>query len=197
MTAKWILGTTLLLLSACGGNEAAQTTPASANKTADAPKAAPTKAPKAVASPAPTAKAAAAGAKVTVNAAGEAELTIEATDAMQFNAKKFTVTAGQKVKLTLKHVGKLPKNVMGHNLVILKPNVDIAKFVAASQAASKTDYFPKEKADQTIAHTKLLGGGETATVEFVAPAAGTYKFICSFSSHWSMMKGDMVVVAKK
>ena len=67
---------------------------------------------------------------------------------------------------------------------------------AAAQAAAKSDYFPAEKADQSVAHTKLLGGGESTTIEFVAPEPGTYRFLCSYSSHWSMMQGDMIVIAK-
>ena len=133
---------------------------------------------------------------VTVNAAGEAEITIEGSDAMQYNIKKFSVTAGQKVKLTLKHSGSLPKASMGHNIVILKPGADMAQFVVAAQKAADNDYFPKEKADQTIAHSKLIGGGESVTIEFVAPEPGTYKYICSFASHYYMMQGDMVVTAK-
>ena len=42
----------------------------------------------------------------------------------------------------------------------------------------------------------VIGGGESATVEFVAPEPGTYTYICSYSGHWYMMKGEMVVKAK-
>ena len=128
---------------------------------------------------------------VVVNADGVAEVTIGATDAMQYTVKEFTVKAGQKVKLTLKHVGKLPKVAMGHNLVILKPGVTAVSFATAAIPAK--DHFPEDKADQTIAHTALIGGGETSTIEFTAPAAGTYEYICSFPNHWAMMIGKMIV----
>ena len=135
-------------------------------------------------------------ATVTVTADGVAELTIEAKDSMQYNAKKFTVAAGQKVKLTLKHVGTMPKAAMGHNLVILKPGVEAGAFAAAAAATFKEEYFPAASADQTIAHTKLIGGGESTSIEFVAPAEGSYTFICTYPGHWGAMRGEMIVTAK-
>lgn len=128
---------------------------------------------------------------VTVNADGVAEVVIGATDAMQYTVKEFTVKAGQKVKLTLKHTGQLPKAAMGHNLVILKPDVTAKSFATAAVTAK--DYFPQDKIDQTIAHTQLIGGGETSTIEFTAPDAGTYEYICSYPNHWAMMLGKMTV----
>jgi azurin len=39
----------------------------------------------------------------------------------------------------------------------------------------------------------MLSGGETTTIEFTAPAAGTYDYICSFPAHYAMMKGKLIV----
>jgi azurin len=39
----------------------------------------------------------------------------------------------------------------------------------------------------------MLGGGETTTIAFTAPAAGTYDYICSFPGHYGMMKGKLIV----
>ena len=190
MKKKLIFTATLFLMAACGDSAPKEKTTKPAVKTETMKK---KEAPKAT----PKVEAKVAEATVTVNEAGEATLTLEANDAMQFNSKKFTVVAGQKVKLTLKHTGTLTKEIMGHNIVILKPGVDTEAFVAAAQQARDNDYFPKDKADQAVAHSKLLGGGESVTIEFVAPEPGTYKYICSYSSHWYMMQGDMVVTAKK
>lgn len=198
-----ILLTTIGLLTACGDSE--PETPKKVEKPVEVKKEAPkakAPAPKAETKPEPKAEAAKAApaadsdaATVTVNADGVAELTIEAKDSMQYNAKKFTVTAGQKVKLTLKHVGTMPKAAMGHNLVILKPGVEAAAFAAKAGTAFKEDYFPAASADQTIANTKLIGGGESDTIEFVAPAAGSYTFICTYPGHWGAMRGEMIVEA--
>ncbi len=121
----------------------------------------------------------------------EAVVVIEGNDAMQYNKKKIVVKAGQTVKLTLKHVGKMPKAAMGHNFVILKKGTDLAKFASEAMKAKDKDYIPGE--DKIIAHTKLLGGGEQDTITFKAPEKGEYDFLCSFPGHYAMMKGKFVV----
>ena len=122
-----------------------------------------------------------------------ANIVITGNDMMQFNLKEIKVKAGQKVKLTLRHIGKLDKKNMGHNVVILKKGVDMVEFAinkAASNAAN--DYIPEDTKD-IIAYTKLIGGGETTTIEFDAPPAGEYTFLCSFPGHYGMMNGKFIV----
>lgn len=120
------------------------------------------------------------------------ELEITGNDQMQFNKKELKVKAGQTVRLTLTHVGEMPKNVMGHNWVLLKKGTDINEFGQKAVAAASNDYIPEEGA-QIIAHTDLIGGGESTTIEFTAPAAGTYDFICSFPGHYAIMQGKFIV----
>ncbi len=120
------------------------------------------------------------------------EITIESNDQMQFDLDEITVEAGQTVVLTLKHVGKLPKAAMGHNWVLLTPGTDINKFGAAASKFADNEYIP-EDTDQVIAYTDLIGGGQETTIEFTAPEAGTYDFICSFPGHYAMMKGKFIV----
>jgi azurin len=120
------------------------------------------------------------------------EITITGNDQMQFNLAEMKVKAGQTVRVTLKHIGKMDQNVMGHNWVLLTKGTEIGAFGMAAVDAKATDYIP-EGTDKVIAHTKLLGGGESDTIEFVAPAAGTYDFICSFPGHYALMKGKFIV----
>ena len=120
------------------------------------------------------------------------DVVITGNDMMQFNKKEIHIKAGEKVKITLKHVGKMDKNVMGHNFVILKMGIDLTSFGNKAAAARDTGYIPDGGAD-VIAHTKLIGGGETTVVEFDAPAAGTYDFLCSFPGHYAIMKGKLIV----
>ncbi|MGN6439809.1 MAG: azurin [Agriterribacter sp.] len=120
-------------------------------------------------------------------------LEITANDVMQFDKKELRAKAGQKVTLTLKHSGKLAKEAMGHNVVILKTGTDVAAFAMKAVDAKDKDYFPESEAANVIAHTKLIGGGESDTIEFTAPAAGTYPFICSFPGHYGFMKGEFIV----
>jgi len=120
------------------------------------------------------------------------EITITGNDQMQYDLKEMKVKAGQTVRVTLKHIGKMDKNVMGHNWVLLTNGTDVPEFGALAGAAKATDYVPAGT-DKVIAHTKLLSGGESDTIEFVAPAAGTYDFICSFPGHYALMKGKFIV----
>lgn len=125
--------------------------------------------------------------------AGAANLEISGNDAMQYDKKELRAKAGQKVILTLKHTGKQGKDVMGHNVVILKKGVDMVAFAEKAMQARETDYFPESEADKVIAHTKMIGGGESTTIEFTAPAKGTYTFLCSFPGHYGMMNGEFIV----
>jgi len=113
-------------------------------------------------------------------------------DLMKFNKTEIKVKAGKKVTLTLKHTGKLDKKIMGHNFVLLAKNVDLIDFATLAATARNNDYIPENTSD-VIAHTKIIGGGETDVIEFDAPAPGTYEFVCSFPGHYGLMKGTFIV----
>ena len=127
-----------------------------------------------------------------------AEITLEGNDQMQFNLKSFDVKAGETVKLTLKHVGKMPVAAMGHNVVILKSGTDPMAFgmgVSGKGGNAANGYVPTDAAElaKIIAHTKMIGGGESVTIEFTAPAKGAYPYLCTFPGHVAMMRGVMNV----
>ena len=125
---------------------------------------------------------------------------VAANDQMQFSIDKFEVTAGQPVRIKLTNVGSLPKAAMGHNMVILKKGFEIAPFAMAANQAVANDYIPQGEEQQAkiLAHTKLLGPGQTDTIEFTAPSEpGIRKFLCSFPAHYVNMQGDMVVKPAK
>jgi azurin len=115
---------------------------------------------------------------------------LQANDQMRFDATRIEAPAG-KIKIELKNVGALPKEAMGHNLVILKPGTDPMAFAVATAGAKATEYVPPGAAE-VLAHTKLLGPGESATVELEL-AAGTYPFVCTFPGHVGLMNGQLVV----
>ena len=122
------------------------------------------------------------------------ELKIEGNDAMQYNAKEMTVEKDcTDVKVTLKHTGKLPKASMGHDWVLTK-EADMMAIVGASGAAGvANDYLPKDA--KIIAATKLIGGGEEASVTFKASlltAGEKYKYFCTFPGHFGVMQGTLI-----
>lgn len=118
------------------------------------------------------------------------EIVIESNDQMKFNMSEIKVKEGDTIKLTLKHVGKLPAAAMGHNWVLLAADADMASFAQAAIQARDNDYIP---AEGFIVYTDLIGGGEETTIEFEAPAAGEYTFICSFPGHYALMNGKFIV----
>lgn len=120
------------------------------------------------------------------------DISIESNDAMQYSTNELRVKAGE-ITLTLKHTGKMEKSVMGHNLVVLKMGTDINAFGAKAADAKATDYIPASEAGSIVAHTKLLGGGESDTITFSITEPGTYDYICSFPGHLALMKGKLIV----
>lgn len=129
-------------------------------------------------------------------AAERCALSIEGNDAMAFNTAELVVPAGcHELTLTLRHTGTLAVDVMGHNWVLAETRHFDALSAATLTADAADGYLPRNDA-RVIAATKLIGGGQTATVTF--PLArlgkgGDYTFFCSYPGHWSMMKGKLVV----
>lgn len=123
---------------------------------------------------------------------GVAKIILTGNDQMRFNLEEIRVSAGDKVELTLKHIGKLDVKVMGHNFVLLEPNTNINTFASEAVDAKDNDYIP-ELSDKVIVHTKMIGGGEQTTITFDAPEKGTYDFICSFPGHVALMNGKFIV----
>lgn len=125
---------------------------------------------------------------------GVVKLTLEGSDQMKFNKKKLKVKAGSEVELTLKHTGQMSKQAMGHNFVLLNQGVDMMAFGEKAAGAADNGYIPEDAGDDVIAHTEMIGGGESSTVTFTAPEEkGEYDFICSFPGHVALMKGKFIV----
>ena len=126
--------------------------------------------------------------------AADCAATVEANDAMQFNQKSIEVPKTCKqFTVTLKHTGKLPKTAMGHNWVLASTADEAGINADGAKAGAASDYL-KPGDTRVIAHTALVGGGEsaTATVPVAKLKAGeTYAFFCSFPGHAALMKGTL------
>src|SRR5678815_2408243 len=108
---------------------------------------------------------------------------ISGTDQMQYDKKELSVAADcTQVEVTLKHAGKLPAQAMGHNWVLAK-TADVAGVASDGIAAGfANDHIKKDDA-RVIAHTKIVGGGQTTSITFPTSAltkGGAYTFFCSF-----------------
>jgi azurin len=128
--------------------------------------------------------------------ADDCTLELNADDAMKFDKTEATVAAScATITIKLNHVGKLPVTAMGHNVVIAAAGDVQALGTAGMTAGAAADYVPANDA-RVIAHTKIIGGGESTTATFpgsALKAGGDYAFFCSFPGHWAIMKGKLVV----
>ncbi|MBK5397932.1 MULTISPECIES: azurin [Pseudomonas] len=128
--------------------------------------------------------------------AAECKVTVDSTDQMSFDTKEISIDKSCKTfTVELKHSGNLPKNVMGHNWVLSK-TADMQPIATDGLSAGIEKNYLKEGDARIIAHTKIIGAGETDSVTFDISklAAGeSYGFFCSFPGHISMMKGTVVL----
>ncbi|MCW1925508.1 plastocyanin/azurin family copper-binding protein [Luteolibacter arcticus] len=139
---------------------------------------------------------------VLVSAAAPAaevvKLELTADDRMVYSKTAFEVVSGQKVSLVFKNTSAKGEKSMKHNVVLLKPGTTIIQFAAKCNAAAATGYVPTDKESKAlmVGNTRLIGGGETATLNFVAGEPGEYPFFCSSPGHFDKMFGKIVVKPK-
>jgi len=129
--------------------------------------------------------------------AAECSVDIDSNDAMQYNTKEISISKTCKeFTINLTHSGKLPAAAMGHNVVITK-TADMNAVGSEGIAAGAANNYVKEGDERIIAHTKLIGGGESTSVTFPVEklaASEAYSFFCSFPGHFALMKGDVKLV---
>ena len=131
-----------------------------------------------------------------LNAAAKVcNVAIGSNDAMQFDKKEIRIAADcTQVKLTLRHTGALPADVMGHNWVLTTSSDLQALATAAGKLPADSDHVPRGD-KRVLAASKVVGGGQSTTFTFSTSAlrkGGDYTFFCSVPGHWTMMQGKLV-----
>ncbi|HEX6928271.1 MAG TPA: azurin [Gammaproteobacteria bacterium] len=129
--------------------------------------------------------------------AAECSAELTGNDAMQFNLDTIEVNRScREFTINLTHVGKLAKNVMGHNVVISKTE-DMNGINNDGMQAGLENGYIKPADTRVIAQSDMIGGGESTSVSFdpmELEEGGAYSFFCSFPGHASLMKGVITVV---
>ena len=98
--------------------------------------------------------------------AGSCEVNLEGNDRMQFNLDTINVPAScSEFTINLQHTGQLPEAAMGHNVVVVESD-DFAGVAADGlTAGADAEYVPQDD-DRVIAFTEIIGGGESTSVTF-------------------------------
>ena len=122
--------------------------------------------------------------------------TIVGNDAMQFDVSSITVPAScAKFTINLNHSGKMPAAAMGHNVVISAMS-DMQAIASEGIGQGLANNYIKADDPRVLAHTKVIGAGESTSVTFDTSkikGAGPYEFFCSFPGHSAIMKGTIRV----
>lgn len=125
---------------------------------------------------------------------GRRIIEIQGNDQMRFNLAEIRAQAGEELRLVFTNVGRMPKESMGHNWVLFaQMNDSELNEIAMAAARRSPEYLPEDRS-AVLAHTDILGPGESETLDFTAPTdPGTYTFACTFPGHFAVMKGDFIV----
>lgn len=107
---------------------------------------------------------------------------------MEFSPKQIKISAGSSVIVILEN--EADAAAMVHNFVLIKRGSADDIYPLAIEAGPDNGYVPDHEA--IIAYTPMANPGETVKVEFDAPEAGIYQYICTYPGHASM-KGIFVV----
>jgi azurin len=129
------------------------------------------------------------------SAADNCKAEITGNDLIQYDKKELKFDAScSTIEVTLKHIGKLPAASMGHNFVVVATSDAMAVANDGLAAGLAANYLkPGDK--RVIAHTRVVGGGESDTVKIPATAlkkGGDYTFECTFPGHVALMKGKFI-----
>ena len=122
------------------------------------------------------------------------KLEIAGNDLMQYDMKELKVDADcTSVEVTLKHGGKLPAATMGHNWTLVK-TADLNGVVSDGLSAGLASDYLKPGDPRVIAHTKVVGGGQSTSITFATSAlkkGESYTYTCTFPGHGALMKGKL------
>ena len=110
---------------------------------------------------------------------------------LSYEPAVITARAGETLTIRYDNTGE-----MTHNIVVVRSEPDVPAIgEAAFQAAFTNNWIPMgaESDRRIIAFTPLAGPKDTVEVTFTVPSPGEYPLICTYASHWTVMRGRLIV----
>ena len=135
------------------------------------------------------------GAAGAAHAAATCSVNLEGNDAMRYNVANIDVPKScATFTINFKHAGKMARTVMGHNVVVAK-TADMKGIDTDGMKAGLAADYIKAGDTRVVAHSKVVGGGESTSLKIPVAklGAGPYSFFCSFPGHSAMMKGTLTL----
>src|SRR5213082_502842 len=125
-------------------------------------------------------------------AADPCKLEISGNDLMQYDKSELSAPATCKqITVTLHHTGKLPREAMGHNWVLVNA-ADLTAVATAGMGAGLANNYVASGDKRVLAHNTTIGGGESTSVTFatsILKKGGAYEYLCTFPGHNALMHG--------
>lgn len=126
--------------------------------------------------------------------ANTCEVAVSSSDSWAYDTKTISVPADcEEFTVNFTHTGKLSKEGLGHNWVLAK-TADVNAIAQAGGTQGLESNFLPQDDDRIIAHTPIIGGGESTSTTFktgALDAKENYTFFCSFPGHTFMMRGSL------
>jgi azurin len=114
-------------------------------------------------------------------------------DELRFVPDRLVCEERARVRLHFHHAGRISSDP--HDWVLLKPGTAEA-FIHDADRQTEVRGVPPQDRAYVIAATPLCPRGETVTVDFTAPAAGEYPFVCSVPGHGEVVQGILTVLRR-
>ncbi len=126
--------------------------------------------------------------------ANSCEVAVSSADTWAYDTKEITVPGDCKeFTVNFSHKGELSKEGLGHNWVLAK-TADVNAIAQDGSTQGLENNFLKPGDERVIAHTPIIGGGESTSTTFkisALDAKENYTFFCSFPGHTFMMRGRL------
>jgi azurin len=125
-------------------------------------------------------------------AAGERLIEITGDDTMKFNVTEIRAAGREAGRLAQEHrEHPCPR---WRTLGIAESDERCRCGALCAAAATKPPEYLPADTSTVLAHTKMVGSGESDHVKVTVPTEpGAYPYVCTFPGHFMLMKGKLIV----